>query len=204
MTANSASSQIRSEICIPQWDGMTSSPSPIGTPRVEPVKIIPLQQRPLQGLPRPTETPEDATPTGALVGNLIRTVQRQTSLIEEQNRRLVDLEQARPVIATKRTTSPIHSRRGMSHRQSRSRSPRHSVSVRSPSQTRRSTRRRSPRRSPRRRSPPRRSSSIRNRRFWSPSSFEDNRDARNDRNAYGLFTRRIREAPIPRGLEKPP
>jgi len=30
------------------------------------------------------------------------------------------------------------------------------------------------------------------------------RDARNDRNAYGPFTRRIREAPILRRLEKPP
>jgi len=45
-----------------------------------------------------TETPEDTTPTGALVSNLLRTVQRQTSLIEEQNRRLMDLEQARPLV----------------------------------------------------------------------------------------------------------
>ena len=42
----------------------------------EPVQIVPLQERPLQGLLRPTETPEDATPTGALVNNLFRTVQR--------------------------------------------------------------------------------------------------------------------------------
>jgi len=103
MTANGASSQIQSEVRDPQRDGMTSSPSLVGTPSEEPIQIIPLQERPLQGHPRPTETPEDATPTGALVNNLIRTVQRQTSLIEEQNRRLMDLEQARPLVRTKRT-----------------------------------------------------------------------------------------------------
>jgi hypothetical protein len=81
-------------------------------------------------------------------------VQRQTSLIEEQNRRLIDLEQTRPSVRAKQTPSPLRSRRGGSPRRSRSRSPRHSVSIRSPSYTRRSTRRRSPRRSPPRRSPP--------------------------------------------------
>jgi len=164
---------------------------------------IPLEETPLQGPPRPTETPKDTTPTGALVNNLIRTVPQQTSLIEEQNWRLMDLEQARQLVQTKRTPSPARSRRGRSPRRSRSRSPRQSVSVRSLSHTRRSTRRRSLRWSIPRRSPPRRSPSRRNWRFWSPSSFEDNRDARNDCNAYGPFTRRIREAPIPRGLEKP-
>ena len=49
MTANGATSQLQSKIRIPQRDGMTSSPSPVGTPREEPVQIIPLQQRPLQG-----------------------------------------------------------------------------------------------------------------------------------------------------------
>jgi hypothetical protein len=214
MAANGASFQIRSEIRIPQRDGMTSSPSHVDTPSEEPAQIVPLQQRPLQGPLRPTETPEDATPTGALIGNLIRTVQRQTSLIEEQNRCLMDLEQTRQLVRTKRTPSPIHSRRGRSPRQSRSRSPRHSISLRSPSYTRRSTRRRSPRRTPPRRSPPRRSPSRRspprrspprrNRRPWSSFGSEDTRYARNDRNAYGPFTRRIREAPIPRGLEKSP
>jgi len=85
MAANGANSQIRSEIRIPQQDGMTSSPSPGGTPREEPIQIIHLQERPLQGPTRLTETPEDATPTSALVSNLLHTVQRQTSLIEEQN-----------------------------------------------------------------------------------------------------------------------
>jgi hypothetical protein len=196
MAAIGASSQIRSEISIPQRDGMTSSPSPVGTPREEPTHIVSLQQRPLQGPPRPTETPEDATPTGALFNNLLCTVQRQTSLIEEHNRRLMDLEQARQLVLTKQTPSPVRSRRGMSHRQSRSRSPRHSISVRSQSYTRRSTRRRSlrqtpPRRSPPRRSPPRRSPPRRNRRSWSSSGSEDTRDARNDRNTYGPFTLRI-------------
>jgi len=210
MAANGANSQIRSEIRIPQRDGMTSSPSLGGTPREEPVQIISLQERPLQGPTRPTETPEGATLTGALVSNLLRIVQRQTSLIEEQNRRLMDLEQARPL---------VRSRRGRSPRQSRSRSPRHSISVKSPSYTRMSVRRRSPRetpprqspprrspprRSPLRRSPPRRSPPRRNGHSWSSSSSEDTHDTWNDRNAYGPFTRRIREAPIPRGLEKTP
>ena len=96
---------------------------------------------------------------------------------------------------------------------------RHSVSLWSPSYTRGPVRRRSPRRtpprrppprrsplrrSPPRRSPPRRSPPRRNGRSWFSTSFEDTRDARNDHNAYGPFTWRIREAPIPRGLEKPP
>jgi len=116
----------------------------------------------------------------------------------------MELEQASPLVQAKRTPSPTRSRRGRSPRHSRSKSPHHSVSVRSPSHTRRSTRRRSPRRSPPRRSPPRRSPPRRNERSWSPSSSEDNHDAQNDRNAYGPFTRRIRDAPIPRGLENPP
>jgi len=49
MAVNGANSQLRSEICIPQCDGMTSSPSPGDTPREEPIQIIPLQERPLQG-----------------------------------------------------------------------------------------------------------------------------------------------------------
>jgi len=109
----------------------------------------------------------------------------------------MDTEQACPRVQPKRTPSPIPNRRGRSPRHSRSRSPRHSASIRS-------TRRGSPRRSPPRRSPRRRSPPRRNRRSWSPSSSENSRDARNDRNAYGPFTRRIREAPIPRRLEKPP
>jgi len=111
----------------------------------------------------------------------------------------MDLEQARPLIRSKQTTSLTPNKRGRSPCHSRSRSPRHSVSIRSPSYTRRSARRKSPRRSPPRRSPPRC-----NRSSWSPSSSEDNNDARNDRNAFGPFTRRIWEAPILRGLVKPP
>jgi len=97
---------------------------------------------------------------------------------------------------------------------SRFRSPRHSMSIRSPSYTRRSARRRSPRRSPPRRSPPRQSPPRRFpprrfpprriRRSWSSSSSKDTHDAQNDLNAYSPLTQRVREAPIPRGLEKPP
>jgi hypothetical protein len=125
----------------------------------------------------------------------------------------MDLEQARHIVSTRRTPSPTHSRRGTSLHRPRSRSPRRSVSIRSLSYTKRSSRRSprrspprrsSPRRSPLRRSPLRRSPLRRNRCSWPPSGFEDTRDARYDRNAYGPFTRRIREAPIPRGLEKPP
>ena len=54
MAANGANSQLRSEICIPQRDGMTSSRSPGGTPREGLVQIVPLQERPLQGPLRPT------------------------------------------------------------------------------------------------------------------------------------------------------
>jgi hypothetical protein len=91
MTNNGAHSQLRSEVHVLQQDGMTSSPSPVETNKEEPTHVIPFQQRPLQGPLRPMETPKDATPTSILVGNLIRTVQLQTSLIEEQNRRLMDL-----------------------------------------------------------------------------------------------------------------
>ena len=117
MAANGANSKIRSEIRIPQRDGMTSSPSLGGTPRGETIQIIPLQERPLQGPTRPMETPKDATPTGALVSNLLRAVQRQTSLIEEHNRRLMDLEQARPLVRAKWTPFSVRSRRGRSPRQ---------------------------------------------------------------------------------------
>ncbi|XP_024630425.1 serine/arginine repetitive matrix protein 1-like [Medicago truncatula] len=201
MAGNGASFEIRNEIRIPQRDGMTSSASPVGTLRKEPAQIVPLQQRPLQGPPQPTETPDDTTPTSALVNNLLRKVQRQTSLIDEQNRRLMDHEQTRQLVRTKQTPFPVRSSRGRSPRQSRFRSLRHSVRVMSLSYTRRSTRRRSPRRSPPRRSPlrrspprrspPRGSPPRRNKRSWLSSSSEDTRDARNDRNAYGPFTRRI-------------
>lgn len=73
MAANGANSQLRSEIRIPQRDGMTSTPSPMESPVGEPDQIIPLQQRPLQGPPQPTETPDDATSTTAFVENLLRT-----------------------------------------------------------------------------------------------------------------------------------
>jgi len=86
MDANGASPRVRSEVCIPQRDCMASSPSPVNT-REEPVQAIPLQLRPLQGPPRPTETLEDTTPNGAIVTKLLHMVQRQTLLIKEQNRR---------------------------------------------------------------------------------------------------------------------
>jgi len=135
---------------------------------------------------------------------LLRTVQRQTSLIEEQNRRFADLERARSSVQPRCSPSPTPNRREGGPRPSRSRSPRHSVSVRSPRYRRRSPKRRSPRPSPPRRSPPWRSPPRRTKRSWSPSSSEDTRDARHDRDAYGPFTQRVRDTPIPRGLEKPP
>jgi len=98
MAANGVSLRLRSEVRIPRHDVMTSSPSPVDTPREEPVQAIPLQLRPLQGPPRPTKTPEDTTQNGAIVTDLLHTVQRQTSLIEEQNRRLTDLERARSLV----------------------------------------------------------------------------------------------------------
>ena len=121
------------------------------------------------------------------------------SLIEEQNRRLADLEWARSSVRPRRSPSPTPNKRGESPGPSRSRYPWHSISVRSPCYHRRSPRRRSPRQSPPRRPPPRH-----NRRSWSPSSSEHSLDAQNDRYAYGPFTRRICEAPIPSGLKKPP
>jgi len=56
MAANGASPRLRSEIHIPQRDGMTSSPSPVDTPKGEPVQVVPLQLRPLQGPSQPTDT----------------------------------------------------------------------------------------------------------------------------------------------------
>jgi len=50
----------------------------------------------------------------------------------------MDLERARPLVQPKRTPSPTPIRRGGSPLPSRSRSPRHSISIRSPSYTRRS------------------------------------------------------------------
>lgn len=159
-----------------------------------------LQDQPLLGPPRPDEVADNSTPTETLVNYLIHTVQPQTSIAEEQNQHMAYLEQSnRQLITLRNAPSPPRIRRGRSPRPSRSISPRHSSNVRYPSQSRRSPRRRSPRRSLPRRSPPRR-----NRRSWPSSNFEDDHDARSDRNAYGPFTPRIREAEIPRGLEKPP
>jgi len=73
MVANGASPRVRSEVRIPQRDGMTSSPSPVDT-REEPVQAIPLHLRPLQEPPRLIETPEDTTPNGAIVTDLLHTV----------------------------------------------------------------------------------------------------------------------------------
>jgi len=75
MAANCASPRLRREVRIPQRDGMTSSSSPVDTPREELVKVTPLQLRPLQGPPRPTETPKDTTPNEAIVNDLLCTVQ---------------------------------------------------------------------------------------------------------------------------------
>jgi len=147
---------------------------------------IPLQDMPLLVPPRSTETAENTMLMDALVSNLIHTVQRQTSLIEEQNRHLTDLEQARiqkQAIPSKRTPSSTHDKGGGSPRQSRSRSPRHSINMRSPCRKRRSLRRRSPRWSPTRRSPPRCKDAP-----GPPFRSEDDRDARSDRNAYDPFT----------------
>lgn len=47
MAANSANSQLQSEVRIPQRDGMTSLSSPVGTPREEPIQIGSHQERPL-------------------------------------------------------------------------------------------------------------------------------------------------------------
>jgi len=110
MAANGASPRLRSELRIPQRDGMASSPLLVDTPREEPVEVIPLQLRPLQGPPRPIETPEDTTPNGAIVTDLLCTVQRQTSLIEEQNRRLADLERARSSVRPRRSPYPTPNR----------------------------------------------------------------------------------------------
>jgi len=117
MTANGANSRIRNEVCVLQQDEMTSSPSLVSTPRGDAIQIvpqqnIPLENRPLQGPQQPTETAENTMPTGALDDNLLHTV--QTFLIEEQNRYLMDLDQARPVVPTRRTPSPVRSRRGRS------------------------------------------------------------------------------------------
>jgi len=56
MTANGASSRIRSEVHVLQQDGMTSSPSLVDTPREDAIQIIPqhnipLKERPLLGPP---------------------------------------------------------------------------------------------------------------------------------------------------------
>jgi len=131
----------------------------------------------------------------------------QITLAEEQSKRIAELEQSkRQLVHIRDTPSPPRNRRGRSPHRFRSRSPRRSISVRSPSHERRLPRRRSLRRSPPRRSPPRRSLPRRNRRTWSSSSSSSNDEcnARGGCYTYGPFTRRIRDNLIPRGLEKPP
>jgi len=145
--------------------------------------------------------------TESQISFLLRRVKRQVTLAEEPSRCIAKLEQSKKqMIHICDTHSPPRNRRGKSPCRSRSRSPRRFVSVRSPSRKRQSPRRRSPRRSPPRQSPLRRSPPRQSRHSWSSfssSSYEE-RDAQAGRYAYDPFTRRIRENPIPRGLEKPP
>jgi len=134
-------------------------------------------------------------------------IKNQITLAEDHSWCIVELGQSkRQLIHIRDTPSPLRNRRGMSPCHSRSRSPKRSVITRSSSRGGRSKRRRSPRRCPPRWSPLRRSTPRRNKRSWSSSSSsssDDEHDARG-RYTYDPFTRRIREPPIPHGLEKPP
>jgi len=158
------------------------------------------------GPPRLDEMADNSTPTELWISYLFRTVKAQTSIAGEQNRHISELEHSKKqLIHLHETPLPPGNRRGRSPHRPRFRSPWSSISVRSPSRGQRSPRWRSPRRYPPRRSPPKRSPPRRNRCSWSSSSSrsDDERDARGDWYAYGPFTRRIGETPIPCGLDKP-
>jgi len=197
MVVNGATPRMQSTIQRPNQEEQTASPSSVQSPRrgTTPTSVhaeILLQERPIFGHPRPEETVDSTT--DSQINLLLRTVKRQITLAEEQSKRIAELEQSkRKLVHIRDTPSPHRNKRGRSPRRSRSRCPRHSISVRSPSHERWSPRRRSPRRSPPRRSPPRRSPPRRNRRSWSSSSSisDDERNARGGRYTYGPFTRQI-------------
>jgi hypothetical protein len=176
MTANGSSMRLQSQVQRPNYDGQTTSPSLATSPRTgaTPTSSHPaaqLKDHPILGPPRPDEMADNFTNT--LISYLLRTVKRQTSITKEKSRRIAEIEQSKKqMVALRNTPSPPPIRGGKGSHPFRSRSPRHSVSVRSPSRDRRSPRRRSPRRSPLRRSPPRC-----NRRSWFSSSSEDDHDA---------------------------
>jgi len=210
MAVNGAAPRIQSIVQRPNQDGRTASPSPVQSPQrgTTPTSVqaeIPLQGRPIFRPPWPEKMVDNTT--DSQINLLLRTVKRQITLVEEQSKHIAELEQSkRQLIHVRDTPSPLCNRRGRSPRRSRSRSPRRSISVRSPCHERRSPRRRSPRRAPPRWSPPRRSPLRRKRHSWSSSSSssDDERDARGGHYTYEPFTQRIRDTPIPRGLEKPP
>jgi len=129
--------RLQSIVQRPNQDGRTASTSPVQSPRrgTTPTSVdgeIPLQERPIFGPPRPEEMVDSTT--DSQINLLLHTIERQITLAEEQSKRIAELKQSkRQLIHICDTSSPPRNRRGRSPFRSRSRSPRRSVSVRSPS-----------------------------------------------------------------------
>jgi len=182
MAVNGATQRLQSLVQRPNQDRQTTSPSPAPSPRrgFSPTSshlAVLVQDQPTFGHPRPEEMVDNSTPSASWISYMLQTVKAQTSMVEEQNRCIAELERSRKqLLHLHDAPSPPRNRRGGSPNRSRSRSPRRFVSVRFPNRS--PPRRRSPRCSPPRRSPPRRSPSRRRRRSWtSSSSSDDERDA---------------------------
>lgn len=97
MAANSVNLRLQSKVDRVDRDGRTASPFPTASPRrgISPPSsqtLAYLKEPPLYGPPQPDEVADNSTLTDSLVNYLLRTVQRQKSITEEQNRRIADQE----------------------------------------------------------------------------------------------------------------
>lgn len=161
MSAN-GDARLQSVVQRPNQDEHTASPSPAPSPRRggSPTSSHPavhIQDQPPFGLQQPDEVADNSTPSASWLSYLLQTLKAQSTMVEEQNQRIVELERSKKQLLHLHNASSLpRNIRGGSPRRSRSRSPRRSNSVRSPSRGRSPPRRRSQRRSPPSRSPPRR------------------------------------------------
>jgi hypothetical protein len=100
MAANGAPLRLQSQVQRPIRDEQTTCPSLAPSPRrgttpTSSYPAVPVQEQPLFGPPRPNEVAVNSTPMESWMSYLLRRVKRQTSIVDEQNRRIAELEQSK-------------------------------------------------------------------------------------------------------------
>ncbi|RHN65537.1 hypothetical protein MtrunA17_Chr3g0080951 [Medicago truncatula] len=147
MSAN-GDARLQSVVQRPNQDGHAASPSPAPSPRRggSPTSSHPavhIQDQAPFGLQQPDEVADNSTPSASWLSYLLQTLKAQSTMVEEQNQRIVELERSKKQLLHLHNASSLpRNIRGGSPRRSRSRSPRRSNSVRSPSRGRSPPRRR--------------------------------------------------------------